>query len=170
VGGHRGIEREKGCRRLSEKDDDGKIDLPLHPSSSHRLRDWYSADRMRGLVFTCREGELDLAHPAALLAAIVSWDPPPGIATLPCPDTDVAVIIGHTVNTLSAESLDHAEADVLRDAAVATWCEAGHPGWAVLSADGRAMDGPDAVNRLVEYVWARRVGGVNVLEVQDTRQ
>ena len=66
---------------------------------------------MRGLVFTCREGELDLAHPAALLAAIVSWDPPPGIATLPCPDTDVAVIIGHTLNTLSAESLDHAGAE-----------------------------------------------------------
>ena len=50
---------------------------------------------MRGLVFTCVDGELNLAHPAAVLAAIVSWEPPPGTRTLPCPDNDVAFIIGH---------------------------------------------------------------------------
>lgn len=124
---------------------------------------------MRGVVFTCHEGVVNLDRPVARLVAIVSWDPPPGTRTLPCPDNAAAVILGHTLD-LYAETIDRAEADELRDAAAADWSQAGHPGWGVVSAGGRAVDGPDAVAQLAAYVRGNRVAGVYVLEVQEVAE
>ena len=155
-----------GFKRGACRERERKKTIPLLPPSPPRLRVWYDADYLQGLVFGITDNEVDLDTPLALLQPVYARADagPPGRAVMPSPHRDPATVVaGHALYVLNGSSADRPDVAVMLATAQQSWGMPSHPGWLLAkTGDGRVFG---SLQLLMSYVQGNVVDGVPMLDV-----